>query len=816
MKENRILNLILAFCTFLPVIAQNSEHKLAFDNYHRYYDKTEHIQDSKKEKAIKDYRAFYSEHNYRGHSLPRNLNVADILSNWQDDGTFADLAESESEIMMSKNQDKIGLFLTDAFNRIWKIAEEFRADRMGLSLDKSVFQKCQKAVLHYGNLEVSRSNRVHRFHASCFAIPTAAVNIYFCFLKQMDAVESGKNKDEQLVSFCDMLKVLGLQAWTQPLRNDDTDKNVVQVERFRNHVWWVGGNALAYRSLLPVAVMYKSVPMIEVLSEVAQKGIGSTSQNTYKGAFWTEGCTADGAGWGHGMQCLVWGYPIDGNFYALDLLTAFKNTPWERKLSKENVETLFNFIQGSSWFYYKGYTLPYLDRSTAQYNPDKKDIRSLLMAKKLLKDWSGSFTKKQQEELQRFQKESEKYIQSMNGYDNGLYSGTRWFFNNDKLIKKNDNFHVFVNMASVRCDGLESAINFADEYNFYPTDGMMLFQRRGDEYAKVIGAWDVTATPGVTAREGMEKLTPVTNWRGYCSKYNFAGAATSGGVNAVAGYLFEKMNASDKEGVNDKGNAIGKNEVLYGVKAYKSYFMLGDYTLALGAGITNLTLEKEGAIRTTIDQTLHENQIVAMQNGKQVPVGKGIWSFFVGGKPVWVVQQGKFAYTILPEYTRNASFRYDTKKTEWIKRNGSNKNKKDLPEQVDILHLWIDHSQTPLNDTYGYVVYAGNGVPDTELPFKVLRNDTIVQAVNSRDGNVLEAVFYQSEEKLKVNDREDIAVSAPCVLLIEKEGASKKISVTDATMNGNLKEIVITYNGKKIPVAMPQGAFCGKTVTVNI
>lgn len=816
MKGKRILSIIIAFCAVLSIPAQNAEKKLAFDNYHRYYEEAKSVKDSKKEKAIKDYRTYYSEHSYRAHSLPRDMQVSDVLSHWKDDGTFADFSENENKIMTSGNQEKINLVLTDAFNRIWKIAEEFRADRMGISLDKDVFLKCQKAILYYGNLEVNRSNRVHRFHASCFAIPTAAVNIYFCFLKQMDAVESGKNKDEQLIAFCDMLKVLGLQAWTQPLRNDDTDKNVVQIERFRNHVWWVGGNALAYRSLLPVAVMYKSIPMIEVLGEVAQKGIGYTSQNTYKDAFWTEGCTADGAGWGHGMQCLIWGYPIDGNLNALDLLTVFKNTPWERKLSKENVETLFNFIQGSSWFYYKGYTLPYLDRTTAQYNPDKKDIRTLSMAKKLLKDWGDSFTSKQREELQRFQKDSEKNIQSMNGYSDGLYNGTRWFFNNDKLIKKNDDFHVFVNMASVRCDGLESAINFADEYNFYPTDGMMLFQKRGNEYAKVIGAWDVTATPGVTAREGMNRLTPVTNWRGYCSKYNFAGAATSGGTNAVAGYLFEKMNASEKEGVNDKGNAIGKNEVLYGVRAYKSYFMLGDYTLALGAGVTNLTPKSEGVIRTTIDQTLHENQIVAMQDGKQIPVGKGTWSFFVGGKPVWVMQQGKFAYTVLPEYTRNASFAYETKKTEWGKRNGSNKNKKDLPEQVDILHLWIDHSQTPVNDTYGYVVYAGSGVPAGEFPFEVLRNDTLVQAVSSKDRNVLEAVFYQSGEKLRVDGAGDITVSEPCVLLIEKNEANKKISVTDATMNQNLKELIITYDGKKIPVAMPQGAFCGKSVTITI
>lgn len=82
----------------------------------------------------------------------------------------------------------------------------------------------------------------------------------------------------------------------------------------------------------------------------------------------------------------------------------------------------------------------------------------------------------------------------------------RWFFNNDDLIKKTPDYHITINMASVRCDGLESAASFADAYNFYPTDGMTLFQRSGDEYFRIMGGWDVTASPGVTAREGMDKL----------------------------------------------------------------------------------------------------------------------------------------------------------------------------------------------------------------------------------------------------------------------------------------------------------------------
>ena len=34
-----------------------------------------------------------------------------------------------------------------------------------------------------------------------------------------------------------------------------------------------------------------------------------------------------------------------------------------------------------------------------------------------------------------------------------------------------------------------------------------------------------------------------------------------------------------------------------------------------------------------------------------------------------------------------------------------------------------------LDDTYGYVVYAGRQIPSDELPFRVLQNDTLVQAV---------------------------------------------------------------------------------------
>ena len=802
----------------------SAEVKFAFDNYRRYANEAKGVKNPAKEQAVEAYRQYYGKNGYRRSSLDTSLSAKECISQLNDKGQFVDMIELENkhrannlvQLSYSGPQKDLGLFMSEAHNRIWKIAEAYRDGK--ITEQEALTPKYLQAIIHYGTMEMSRSNSGPRFHASCFAIPTATVNTYFCFLKQMDEVETGKCNNPLLVQACDILKAVSLQSWTQPLRNDETDNNITHIERFRNHVWWVGGNALAYRSLLPCAFMYRSIPMVDVLAEVGQKCISTVSQNTYNDAFWREGFTTDGAGWGHGMQCLVWGYPIDGTSSALTLLGSLKNSPWEQKLNRQNVDALMSFFRGSNWYYYKGYVLPCLDRYSAVYQERPEPIKYAIMINKLLQEWSGSFTAAEIAELKQLQQEITTKQINMAGFPAGEYAGTRWFFNNDDLIKKSPESHIMVNMASVRCDGLESAINFADEYNFYTADGQTLFQKRGDEYRRIIGAWDVTALPGITARKGMEQLTPVTNWRGYCSKHNFAGGATRGGENAVGGFYFEKMNASDKDGVNDKGSAGRSNPTLYGVKAHKSYFMLGDYFIALGAGITNTQPELGGQIHTTIDQTVKANAIHIYKNGKvsELATAGNAYSFLQDGKSVWVSQVEGFSYTILPEQTANASFIYEQKANEWNKRNQSNVKKSDLPKQADILRLWVDHGNAPVESTYGYVVYTGMGIPSTKkLPFEVLRNDTLVQAVQSNDKCVVEAVFYQKDQVLHAKGL-TIKTFSPAVLLLEKLGKEYLLTVNDPEMNPDLTQMTVVINNMSFKVNMPQGEWCGKPVTVKI
>ena len=157
------------------------------------------------------------------------------------------------------------------------------------------------------------------------------------------------------------------------------------------------------------------------------------------------------------------------------MLNMLKGSPWAKNLGRDNVQALLNFLRGGAWYYYKGYRLPCLDRGSYVYNSTELSIPYAGMLDNLIGNWMDSFTPEEQRELLQLQQEVKKNRITMETYAPGVYSGTRWFFNNDDLIKKTPDYHITINMASVRCDGLESAASFADAYNFYPTDGMTLF-----------------------------------------------------------------------------------------------------------------------------------------------------------------------------------------------------------------------------------------------------------------------------------------------------------------------------------------------------
>lgn len=799
-----------------------------------------------KEQAVQNFRKYFSEHAYRGHQLAKSkveqLTSQQCIDLLGDDGRFVDLVKEQEEIekeeMYLSNkkevQTVVSKFGEKAFNRLWRIAQTFRGVTYDYYKNGKTLKKVYKAICNYGNIEASRGSiSTGRFHESCFAIPTAAVNTYFCLFYAMDDIEKGNDQRELAVEANKYLKQLSFQSWTQPFRHDETDNKVVSVERFQKHVWWVGGNGLGFRSLLPTAAAMSSVQMMDVLAAVAKGGLSNVSQNTYDEAFWTEGFTADGAGWGHGMQCLIWGYPISGTSAALSLINYFKGTPWADELNEENAQALINYFRGSSWHYYKGYIPRCLGRMSMAYQGlEKVSIKTDGMVDTSIEDWLSSFTEAEQKELFDFREDLKDKQITMNSYPGGYYNGTRWFFNNDNLIKKNSSYYTFVSMASVRCDGIEMAHTMADKYNFFTCDGMTCFMKEGNEYHRAQGAWNLTAIPGVTSRQVDDnKLIPITNWRGYCSKHNFAAAATSGSKNAACGFIAEKMNASNKKDVNDTIGRDDPNKCIYGVKANKGYFMADDYLVALGAGIKNLNPGLEGDIWTTIDQTLYRGSMKYSTGNKETEISGDTALQLKDKNLVWAAQKGGFAYAVLPEYTTGEVFvSTETRKTKWNEINETNKKKKDLPQTEDIFQMYIKHGKKVTDGNYAYVVYAGEKEPVKafeNMPLTILENSIEIQAIKWGE-NYVGASFYNPGKTLK-SKIGNFAVSAPCALLLEKAGNKWKLSVTDAEMNADLKSIevkttleidgdTVKKEGKwnTISIAMPQGALCGKPVTVEL
>lgn len=735
--------------------------------------------DAKKD-ALQDIRKFYAGKSYNSIVIQAD-SVKKYRALLTDSGRFRDLQSREDEIERNGYAGNVGKqpFISSviwiALNRLWMMAETYRNKEQPASDPE--LRLLLRAISYYGKLENNRLNVSSRWHVSCFSAPVATTHIYFSLFDLMSRIESGQITDSLVAGAHKILGAVSLQSWTVPARLDKTDSMVVSVDRFRKHVWWVGGNATGYRPLLQTAAQLSSPEMADVVAEVSVRSISSVSQTTIEDDFWQEGFTADGAGWGHGMQCLIWGYPIHGTLGSLRVLDVMKNYPMPIALQQEQMNTLLDYQRGSSFYYYKGYIPPVVDRGnmnrlerpypgrTGNKETDYRyGVPSVGIANMLMDKFSDKLSRDMKDELNQFQKESSRFRITMSGKWENYYKGSRYFFNNDDIIKKTDEYYLLVNMASNRVSGLESAKTMAASYNIFTCDGTTLFFRKGNEYQRVLGAFNQRAWAGITSRLSPEPLVPIENWHGYNSLHRFAAGATSGGNSFAGGFIFEKNNRlwqQDNQPYNPKADP---NPSAFGVKAYKSYFMFDDLFLAMGCGIENKMPEMAGDIVTTLDQTEMKPDF---QTGNQL-------------------RNNRFYYRVLDQYTTGTVVvEHGTKKTNWQRLCVENK----LPEtDEDIFHMYINHGKDVKDASYAYTVACSDeAVRCTPV---VLCNTTQVQAAESYDGTKIGAVFYTAGTEIK-SKRGFLKTSAPCALLFEFTGKKVSLSVADGLMNANLKEIFI-------------------------
>ena len=129
--SGKILGLFILISAVSPYCkAQNEFRQYAFDNFRRYSAEASEAVMSREEKdGIRHFREYFYQNQYRGWEVRGvKMSVEEIDGLLDDDGHFRDLDVREEAIMTGTDQQAIGLFIKEAFFRVWKVAEEFRAD----------------------------------------------------------------------------------------------------------------------------------------------------------------------------------------------------------------------------------------------------------------------------------------------------------------------------------------------------------------------------------------------------------------------------------------------------------------------------------------------------------------------------------------------------------------------------------------------------------------------------------------------------------------------------------------------------------------
>ena len=679
-------------------------------------------------------------------------------------------------------------------------------DQPGLYRNDATRAKIFAAINYYGGKELRRIPGWFRFHNSCFMIPKVAIELYFVFYEDMVAAESGKKVSPAVMQANKTLRQLAFQAFSQPLRGKI---DPVSIDNFRGSGWFTGGN-FGYRPLFSAAVVNNDVKMFDVLAEVTVKALGVASYNTFDKAFWIEGLTADGSGWGHGRQVYVYGYPAHGLIEVLSMLGKFQNTPWLDKATPKMLKNAANFaIRGLAWYQYRGIPA-FTANGRSNWIPARISNVKKFGPPPLL-DRIGHMLL--HFDLKSSQKRKIIKLLKLIKKGNFAISGNRYFWNQDDMIQRGSDYFVIAAMCSKRSNGPE-VVPGISPYNHYVGDGSLIVLRRGDEVTATSGAWNPDAIPGVTCRQG--KLpNNVKLWNGYTGKSNFAGGVSDGKV-GVCGFIYEKASC----GQNVPG--------MLGVSARKGYFMFSNVIVCLGANIKNATPEVPGDICTTINQTLRKGNFVWSNDKVKSQLADGKYGNGKFSSPNIIADASWFfnngvGYVVLPGKTSGKIlWSIEKRRTDWQKFcKQFNKNRKDY--DVDVLQISINHGKKIKNGRYAYCILprvktAGQVKRFAEKPtVSVLRNNSKLQAVYKKASRTAQMIFYRKNYTCKVAGY-SISVNKPAVVMVKFYKSGKiKIKLADPTQNPKAGHITVKISkrgrSKSVKVKLPEKPLCGKNAT---
>ncbi|MFF9570012.1 polysaccharide lyase 8 family protein [Streptomyces sp. NPDC014685] len=337
-------------------------------------------------------------------------------------------------------------------------------------------------------------------------------------------------------------------------------------------------------------------------------------------------------------------------------------------------------------------------------------------------------------------------------------TGSSVFADMDRVVHRRPGWACALSLSSKRISAYEAG-NGENLHGWYTGDGMTYLYDGDDLRQYNDGFWptvDPYRLPGTTV-----------DTRRRADLGTGAGTSTYRPSNAVAGgaVLDGRYVAAAMEVIGDRDSSL---------RTRKSWFLLDNAVIALGAGITatdghrvetvveNRNLGADGRHRLLVD-------------GVRQPVEQGWTHEFDGAR--WAHVEGVGGY-VFPDRVSLHALREQRTGTWRDINSGADTGGSTDPVTRRYLTLWVDHGVSPADARYSYVLLPGASAAATAAwwrsrPVRIVADDATAQAVEVRRAGLTAVNFWGA------GTAAGITASGPASVLVQHHGGRVRVAVAD-------------------------------------
>ena len=384
-------------------------------------------------------------------------------------------------------------------------------------------------------------------------------------------------------------------------------------------------------------------------------------------------------------------------------------------------------------------------------------------------------------------------------------SHATFYWHSEHFSFQRPNWFTSVRLYSTRTHNMEQPYNSEALFNHHRGDGTNHISVTGDEYYDIAPVFDYQKIPGTTVLQKPEM--PPANEIQKLGSTEFVGAATDGKYGAAA---FDFRSPHDP------------------LIARKAWFFFDDEYVCLGAGIS---CKRDLPVVTTLNQCLLRDDVTISSGNKISVIAKGENKF---ENVDWVFQDG-IGY-VFPESSDVNIKNSEATGSWWLINKQSDSPKDEI--KLDVFKLWLDHGESPSDESYEYIVVPATSVEKLEQDnsknnVTIISNTPEIQAVKHSGLRMCQSVFYKAGEVQIIENLKLRCETPGIVILHAQQGDGMKITVSDP--NRELGKMLLTLSTKiektgenfkavwnekgkvsEITIDLPEGNYAGSSVTVDL